>query len=381
MIKLEAGPTILFMFPESWLWRRQLEWEPLAEAASQVGFDVVVASWDAIVIIDGLVRASNSLLRRNDSAGIGVEKEILFTPDVTLTTWGVTSWDHQELFQKIICISKSLQSEVYLLAQLDSKIELENCLRNYERRTGQHVSRPETLLCSEISSEDTQPANEMLIIKPAHSGQCKGIEIHPRSAIMQLAEDASREIRKPFVAQKLVDNTFLYKGRRWDIRVHAMATSFSPLKYHLYPEGIAKTAGAAVKPGSMRLEEWLNAESFLEGIKPAENLPITNMLEYIKNQYFPLDGFWQRVDNIVRKVFEAMALQAEEKLIRLENSFLFPGFDFMVEREGETDYRIVLLELNSHPGLGWEPPISSALMPQFREWFSDLRTLQETRTK
>jgi Tubulin-tyrosine ligase family len=370
----DATPTVLLIYPESWLPFARKEWAPLSTAACEVGFRAVVAHWEALAAEDGAVTADECLVRRPGDAEIRIDADVAFSPDVVLTTWGV-KWEHADLFEEIVVSSGSYHSECPLLAWLDRKRELELCLRNYEERTGISVSRPRTLISEEISTVAT-PGDELVIVKPSRSGKCRGIEIVPRSAVASLAREVAGGSRPPFVVQELVDDVFLYEGRRWDLRVQAMATSLAPLRHRVYREGVARTAAVASRPGSARLEEWLNGTSFREERHlPTEDLPATQMLRYVEREHVPLGDFWARVDDLVRHVFAAIALYAEESPSRIDRAFLFPGLDLIVARRGDRDYEVTLLELNSHPGLDWEPHISSRLAPYHRAWFGDLLAL------
>ncbi|MCK6690757.1 MAG: tubulin--tyrosine ligase family protein [Thermoanaerobaculia bacterium] len=366
-------PALLMIFYKEWLIPRRKEWEPLSTAAADAGFLVVVATWETLALESGLVRANEAFVLRPVSAVFETAAEVVFTPAVVMTTWGTSGY--YELFTNILSLG-AYHSEYPLIAGLDGKCELERCLRNYEKNTGHMVSRPHTLLSEELLQDEVQiNGDDFVILKPSRSGQCKGIEIVRRDSLRALAREAATGKRPPFVVQDLVDDVFLYEGRRWDIRVNVLATSLFPLKYYLYPQGIAKTTGAAANPGSIALEEWLNAESFLADSHTAENLPMTGMLDYVGRKYMPLNDFWSQIDEIVGHVFSAMALQAEQEHLPPGRSFMYPGFDFIVERGGAAGYAVRLLEINSHPGLAWEPHITSALMPQYRLWFEEIKKM------
>jgi len=171
-----------------------------------------------------------------------------------------------------------------------------------------------------------------------------------------------------------VDHVYLYEGRRWDLRVHALATSLDPVRYVLYREGVAKTVGAPATDDGADLDEWLNAESHLSHLHVAENLPLSRMLEYVAERHHRLESFWDRLDAVIGDVFEAIAFAAHDRGVPLGRAFLYPGFDFIVERRGVSDYELRLLELNCNPGLGWSPDITAALLPTYRALFDDLAT-------
>ena len=367
----DRSPTALLIYPKAWLERRRKEWEPLAEAAAAAGLRAVVAGWDDLAIAGGAVRARECLVQRGAGDGLRSERDVAVSPQIVLTTWSV-KWENQALFDEIVAVSGCRHSESGVLAWMDRKCELELAIREYEASTGASIPRPDTLVSDEISPVNPAPDDELVIVKPTKGGQCRGIEIVPRRAVAAMAAEAAAGARPPFVVQRLVDDVFLYEGRRWDLRVHAMATSLAPLEYRVYREGVAKTAGVPSTPGSGRLEEWLNAESFLEDVAPAENLPLTEMLRYVAREHHPLDDFWRRLDGVVGDVFAAIAVAAERWPHPPGRDVLFAGFDLIVERRGPRDYELRLLELNSHPGLGWEPGITAALAPHYRAWFGDL---------
>ena len=362
-------PVLVLVFYKEWLLRRRKEWEPLSAAAADAGFLAVVATWETLAVEDGVVRASEVFVRRPESAAVETETDVVFKPAVVLTTWGTSGY--YELFKRIISLG-AISTEYSLIAELDGKCEFERCLREYERTTGHSISRPPTLLSDELLQGNVPSDDDFVILKPSRSGKCRGIEIVHRNSLKALAQEVVDGKRPQFVVQKLVNDVFLYHNRRWDIRVNVLAASLSPLRYCLYPEGVAKTVGAVANPGSIALEEWLNADSFLEGKHAVENLPMTEMLDYIKREYLPLHDFWSQIEAIVGHVFSAIALQAEKEGFPFKRTLMYPGFDFIVEREGTAGYKVHLLEINSHPGLGWEPHITAALMPLYRSWFTEL---------
>jgi hypothetical protein len=102
------------------------------------------------------------------------------------------------------------------------------------------------------------------------------------------------------------------------------------------------------------------------------------MLDYVAREYQPLEEFWSRIDEVVGHVFSAMALEAKNQHLPHNRSFMYPGFDFIVQRDGKAGYKVKLLEINSHPGLGWEPLIMDALAPQLRFWFAELLKLAQS---
>lgn len=371
--------TVLMVYPAEWIERREKEWGPLSQAASDVGFDVMVASWGDLRLDGAGLRAMTGCRSRRANGGpLTAGSTAAFAPDAVLTTWGV-QWGEQALFEEIRRRFRCVHTESPLLAWLDGKAELELCLREYEQATGAEVSRPRTLVGDELIDGVDTLGDDLVIVKPSRGGQCRGIRIVPSRELRAIAGDVAAGRREPVVAQRLVRDVHLYRGRRWDLRIHAMAASLEPLAVRAYREGIAKTAGAPATPGGRSLDEWLNAESHLAGRARAENLSVTAMLARLRAAGVALEGFWSRVDSLVGHLFAAVARLAGSWPPGPERAVHFAGLDLIVERRGEDDYSLRLLELNSHPGLGWDPPVAGELRNSYRDWFTDLHALCRAR--
>lgn len=371
-------PTVLFLFSEEWLPRRRDEWEPLSLAAWQAGFDAVVTHWNAVSTSHGVVTVREGWRRSGGSAEAGYLTPVAhlqMTPGLVMTTWGVER-RYRQLYESILEVTSACHQFVTIFSRFTRKASFELCLRDYERRTGALVSRPTTLISDELGDRRNlqQIAGDHVIVKPSRGRQCQGIKIVPRSELKQMATVSPSGPRAPFVVQELVSEQFLYEGRRWDMRVHVLATSLSPLRYRLLREGIAKTTAEPMVPGSTRPEEWLNADSLLKNIVPAENMPLSKMLEYTEAHYWRLNDFWCELNDVVRQTFECIAAVAEDEGFDLGRAFMFAGLDLIVEKLKDS-YAIRLLEVNQYPGLGWSPAVSSALLGSYRDLFDDLRVL------
>jgi len=382
-LTIEANtPTLLLVFPEPWLEVRSLEWGQLSEAAGRAGFTVAITHWDALDNEGSVVRARGSRLRHPGAASIQRGVDVALTPTVLLTTWGVDQ-GYRDIFDDIVTRSRCYHKESPTLARLDDKSELERCLRRYEARGGQRIPRPRTVLSEEVSNQDSEPGDERVIVKPSRGGQRRGVEIVDRGDIADMAREATAGVREPFVIQELVGDTFLYEGRRWVLRIHAMAMSLSPLEYRLYREGDATTMQADATADGALPDEWLNPETSSEGIPQSEALRMSEMLRYIEREHYPLKAFWDRADDLVGHLFASMAeYQAEEQSGYaaeerrwIDRAVLYPGLDLLVERHGTDDYQLKLLEVNSHPGLGRPPHLRAAMVSYYQAWFEDLWNL------
>ena len=132
------------------------------------------------------------------------------------------------------------------------------------------------------------PLDGNVIVKPSGGAKCEGIGIVPHDSLAPLAREVANGSRPSFVAQDLVRNVFLFEGRRWDIRLYALATSLSPLEYVVYRQGVARTADVASDQKSENLVAWLTGESYRKKQSlPVVNLPLTEMLQYVETTFHP----------------------------------------------------------------------------------------------
>lgn len=370
---IASSPTLLIVYPAGWLCQRRHEWGPLSAAAAEAGLSSVVAEWDGLAVSAGVVTAANATVRMGRDVLPQPADHVACVPTIIFSNWGV-SWEHRALFEAMLEVSNAMHMDVPAIAWLDGKCEFEACLRRFESGTGRTISRPRTTLSSEVHEGWAGLPDEAVIVKPSRSGQCRGIEIVSTSLLESRARESLDGLRDPFVAQRLIDDVFLFEGRRWDVRICALVTSLFPARALIGHEGVAKTAAAVASSGSIDLDQWLNADSHL-GVSDGMNHRMSDMLVYFERAGTPLPEFWTRVDAIVRDVVESLGLFASEHECDFDRRFLVLGFDFIVERSATRGFEVQLLEMNTNPGMGWDSKIAEALVPHYADWFRELRAV------
>jgi predicted TIM-barrel fold metal-dependent hydrolase len=160
------------------------------------------------------------------------------------------------------------------------------------------------------------------------------------------------------------------------LRIYALITSFDPLKFRVYREGVARVAVRRYSPEN--LDDplvSLTGTSFRrrQGFRP-EDISVTELLSYLKKEGYQVGDFWNEVDALLGKVFRSLARYCLRR-DNLDRCFLLNGTDLLLQRRGGS-LRAVFLEMNYIPGITeWGEPLDSVLEPIHRQWLAELLAL------
>ena len=92
------------------------------------------------------------------------------------------------------------------------------------------------------------------IMKPAAGSQGKGIFLFRKLKDVtdwRPDADAAAAAAESYVAQRYVEDPYLINGKKFDLRVYVLVTSFLPLKAWLYRDGFARFSGVRFSLGSI----------------------------------------------------------------------------------------------------------------------------------
>ena len=153
-------------------------------------------------------------------------------------------------------------------------------------------------------------------------------------------------------------------------------TSFQPLKFKTYKEGVVRIAAKKYDPGNSEdLLISLTGNSFRKrsGIKPFD-LSVEELL-YLSKQEYEVDDFWLKIDEIIENVLRCLSAYGLNKNVNLINSFFMIGWDVILQ-QNEKSIKPVFLEINYFPQLiSWNKEVDKKLIDTHKEWLSDLYNL------
>lgn len=94
--------------------------------------------------------------------------------------------------------------------------------------------------------EDAEGETEYWISKPAAGSKGSGIRIYSQDEVF---DKVKRNIKKT-VIQRYVHQPYLIEGKKFDIRLYVVITSFNPLKIYFFPEGLVRfcTENYSIQP-------------------------------------------------------------------------------------------------------------------------------------
>ena len=200
------------------------------------------------------------------------------------------------------------------------------------------------------------------ILKPSNSSQGHGIKLIDRFSELLLTLKTKPQ---RLIAQKYIENPFLYKQRKLDIRQWVLVTSFNPVRAWIYSECYIR-----VSTNRYNMSDLGDKLSHLTNISVSKKAPGYDPEECFMSQYAfarVLDARFNRkgvFEEVVRPQIEAQVRVslggAVEVMWGQANAAHIFGYDFFV---GE-DLRVWLVEVNRAPGFTAN---SVCLLPRKRE--------------
>lgn len=220
------------------------------------------------------------------------------------------------------------------------------------------------------SNKERTPAKHceknMWLIKPAALNQGQGIEVCRGLKEIQKSFRA-KPINSLWIIQKYIEKPLLFKGRKFDIRMWAVATGKHELFY--YKHGYLRTSSSEYDPQGTDnyihltnncLQKYGNNYGAYE---KGNTLSFADFQEYL-NSEFPghkLD-FVQHFIPRIKDLMIDSYLSAKKTIHKGKRRtiFEFLGFDFLIDE----DFRVWLIEVNTNPYLGVPNEYIEQLLPK-----------------
>ncbi|KAL7063869.1 hypothetical protein AAHC03_04624 [Spirometra sp. Aus1] len=165
-----------------------------------------------------------------------------------------------------------------------------------------------------------------------------------------------KETPENYVVSRYIDNPYLIGGRKFDLRVYVLVTSFMPLKAWVYRDGFARLSNAGFSLDSID-DQYVH----LTNVAIQKSAPDYDADRGLKWSVCRLRRFllakhgYKKVEQLFRDIdtiFVASLLSVQKIMIHDKHCFELYGYDILLD----TDLKPWLLEINSSPSLTASSP-------------------------
>ncbi|XP_053309213.1 probable tubulin polyglutamylase TTLL9 isoform X2 [Spea bombifrons] len=245
-------------------------------------------------------------------------------------------------------------------------------LKRFRKHLERESGRPEAAKCDFFPKTFDLPSEYHLfveefrrspgitwIMKPVARSQGRGIFLFRKlKDIMDWKKDAARSDEtkdeipvENYVAQRYIENPYLIGGRKFDLRVYVLVTSYVPLRAWLYRDGFARFSNTRFTLSSID-DQYIHLTNVAVQKTAPDYDPekgckwmIQQLRQFLTARHGPeaVTALFQNMDNIFIK-----SLQSVQKvIINDKHCFELYGYDILLDE----DLKPWLLEVNASPSL------------------------------
>ena len=205
------------------------------------------------------------------------------------------------------------------------------------------------------------------IMKPIGKSQGKGIFLFRKLKditdwkksdvyVAYNREGEEKEAPETYIVQKYIDNPFLINGKKFDIRIYVLVTSYNPLKVWIYRSGFARFSNSRFSLDSIQ-----DAFVHLTNVAIQKTAPdydpekgckwsLQQLRKYLTAKYgqAQVDLTMREIDFVILKGLESV----QKVMINDKHCFEVYGFDILFDE----NFKPWLLEVNASPSLTASSP-------------------------
>lgn len=210
-------------------------------------------------------------------------------------------------------------------------------------------------------------AENIWIVKPAAMNQGQGIEVFNNDMEGMRKFLESRPAFTNWVIQKYIERPLLYKNRKFDIRVWAVATWKNEIFY--YKAGYLRTSSEEYALDSKHnyvhlTNNCLQRNGSKYGAHEAGNTVSFESFQRYVDETWPSLGISLEKHLVPRMkdliIDSYLAGKNSINSARRRNSFELLGYDFLIDE----DFRVWLIEVNTNPYIGTPNKFIEGLLPK-----------------
>jgi tubulin polyglutamylase TTLL9 len=206
-------------------------------------------------------------------------------------------------------------------------------------------------------------AGAVWIMKPIGKAQGKGIFLFNKlSQINDWKQDNRWKPDNPqaetYVVQRYIENPLLIGGKKFDLRIYALVTSFNPLVCYLYRSGFARFTGFRYSSNTKTLSESYMHLTNVAVQKTAPGYdagagckwPLRQLKLYLISKFGV--QVTDRLFNEMQELIINSLISVQKVMINDKHAFEMYGYDIMIDEA----LKPWLIEINSSPSLTADTP-------------------------
>ncbi|XP_067302757.1 probable tubulin polyglutamylase TTLL9 isoform X1 [Pseudorasbora parva] len=259
--------------------------------------------------------------------------------------------NHYELTRKNLMV-KNLKRYRKNLERESGRLEAAKCdffPRTFELPSEYHI----------FVEEFKRSPGSTWIMKPVARSQGKGIFLFRKlKDIIDWRKDGTRSEEQKdeaqvesYVAQRYIENPYLIAGRKFDLRVYVLVTSYIPLKAWLYRDGFARFSNTRFSLNSID-DQYVHLTNVAVQKTAPDYDPekgckwqMQQLRRYLtaKHGFETVQTLFKEIDNI----FIRSLLSVQKTIINDKHCFELYGYDILLDQ----DLKPWLIEVNASPSL------------------------------
>ena len=203
--------------------------------------------------------------------------------------------------------------------------------------------------------------NSLWILKPNNRCQGQGITLLNKTSKVKKMNFNKKvtdnyqniNVNDVYVVSKYIDNPFLMGGKKFDMRIYCLVTTFHPLKAYLYQQGFCRFCNEKF---SVDVSDINNIYMHLTNVaiqKKYEKYQKSNGCKFsLQNLLFYLENVYgyeraQKCNSDITQVIINSLLSVESVMFNDKHCFECYGYDILIDQ----NLKPWLIEINSSPSL------------------------------
>lgn len=199
-------------------------------------------------------------------------------------------------------------------------------------------------------------SDELWIFKPSNLRCGQDIYILEKSSIIDIIYNTSSKNNENFIIQKYISNPLLYKGRKFDVRVHCLLKNS---EIYIHPLALMRLTS---RPYTSKLTGNWDIDKFVHLTNHSiQKYDTENYGKYEESNVICLDSkdssspsLYDKFMPIWRDIIIDILSRFKPEFIPVKteniNQYELLGFDFIIDE----NYKTWLLEININPMLNWD---------------------------